>query len=274
LTGWSDTVAKRAEDWAKNCKFEHSTIDFRKYGSDEYGNTLAYGENIAKAATTETAAAKPFPFATLASHVEAWKCEEGNWDCNKQTNYYFATGSSDDGCKTGIDPTTSQPYACGHFTQVVWATTTEIGCALVDCPSGTPANPGTGWRVQLLFCQYNPGGNTQGYHPLDPAGATVVWNGDTPVKFSDSYSKCPSPYFKTAAVTAAATGAMNAEETSTDTTQDSTQSVSNGISVPMSVFVSVTVVCGLIVFLGILIVVAVIVLVKKNRNSMKDESLL
>lgn len=38
----------------------------------------------------------------------------------------------------------------GHFTQVVWASTTEVGCAVVDCP----ASDGT-----YLLCEYKPAGN-------------------------------------------------------------------------------------------------------------------
>jgi len=49
---------------------------------------------------------------------------------------------------------------CGHYTQVVWATTYKIGCAWTICP--TMKNlPG---RQELMYfvCQYAPGGNVEG----------------------------------------------------------------------------------------------------------------
>ncbi|CAK5036281.1 unnamed protein product [Meloidogyne enterolobii] len=38
----------------------------------------------------------------------------------------------------------------GHFTQMAWATTSELGCAVVRC--------GGRWRTYVV-CQYNPRGN-------------------------------------------------------------------------------------------------------------------
>ncbi|QLQ78718.1 hypothetical protein HG537_0B00670 [Torulaspora globosa] len=41
-------------------------------------------------------------------------------------------------------------YDVGHFTQLVWASTTEVGCAAIECP----ANNGL-----YLLCEYTPAGN-------------------------------------------------------------------------------------------------------------------
>ncbi|KIJ41716.1 hypothetical protein M422DRAFT_171979, partial [Sphaerobolus stellatus SS14] len=50
----------------------------------------------------------------------------------------------------------------GHFTQVVWKSTTTIGCALVECPKGTILKD---FAVDYLVCQYYPPGNVQGEFP-------------------------------------------------------------------------------------------------------------
>jgi|GEM_PF-805912 len=42
----------------------------------------------------------------------------------------------------------------GHYTQIVWRTTTEVGCAAFQCGSAL-----------LLVCNYNPPGNWVGQHP-------------------------------------------------------------------------------------------------------------
>ena len=47
-----------------------------------------------------------------------------------------------------------------HFTQVVWKATTELGCAFVNCASGTILDSPHAYR--FLVCQYNPGGNVIG----------------------------------------------------------------------------------------------------------------
>jgi uncharacterized protein YkwD len=39
----------------------------------------------------------------------------------------------------------------GHFTQVVWRTTTQLGCAVARCPG-----------IDVWVCQYDPPGNVQG----------------------------------------------------------------------------------------------------------------
>ena len=65
--------------------------------------------------------------------VDVWAEEKANYDP--------ASGN----CTGGV---------CGHYTQVVWRTTTHVGCALYDCPglrySGT------------VLCNYGPGGNSGG----------------------------------------------------------------------------------------------------------------
>ena len=48
-------------------------------------------------------------------------------------------------------------FKTGHFTQVVWRNTTEVGCAVSRCASGRWEN--------TLVCQYTPPGNYQGQFP-------------------------------------------------------------------------------------------------------------
>ena len=43
---------------------------------------------------------------------------------------------------------------CGHYTQIVWRTSVNLGCALVDCPN-------LQYRGTVL-CNYGPGGNSGG----------------------------------------------------------------------------------------------------------------
>ena len=44
-----------------------------------------------------------------------------------------------------------------HYTQMVWAKTTEVGCAIATCPTLT--------FQSAIVCDYGPGGNTRGERP-------------------------------------------------------------------------------------------------------------
>jgi len=47
-------------------------------------------------------------------------------------------------------------HTTGHFTQLIWKSSTQIGCALVSC-NGENGTPG-----KFLVCEYNPPGNVVG----------------------------------------------------------------------------------------------------------------
>ncbi|MCI5139186.1 MAG: hypothetical protein D3922_12405, partial [Candidatus Electrothrix sp. AR1] len=51
--------------------------------------------------------------------------------------------------------TNSCHSVCGHYTQVVWRSTKEVGCGMASCND----------KAQLWVCQYNPRGNMLGQKP-------------------------------------------------------------------------------------------------------------
>ena len=70
----------------------------------------------------------------------------GDWASEKQ-NYTYA----DNSCSA----------VCGHYTQVVWANTAEVGCGIKLCET---INSG-GKKVVMFGCDYSPPGNSQGQKP-------------------------------------------------------------------------------------------------------------
>uniref|UniRef100_A0A0D9WV58 SCP domain-containing protein n=1 Tax=Leersia perrieri TaxID=77586 RepID=A0A0D9WV58_9ORYZ len=113
---WNDTVAAYAQAYANSrigdCKLQHSN------SGGLYGENLFWGSAGGNW--------------TAASAVAAW-VNEKQW-------YDHATN------------TCSAPsgYSCGHYTQVVWRSSTAIGCARVVCNGGLGV---------FITCNYSPPGN-------------------------------------------------------------------------------------------------------------------
>ncbi len=125
---WSAAVATSAQNWAnqlkaQGCALTHST------GS-------GYGENLYTVLYMGSGGKTP------EGVVASWMGEE---------QYYNAeTGH----CEGGV---------CGHFTQVVWRTTTQIGCGLVTCEGvKLPQYPDYTFEQQVWVCQYSPSGSHTG----------------------------------------------------------------------------------------------------------------
>jgi hypothetical protein len=112
---WSESIASTAQELANQIKFDSCRLQYKR--NIPYGQTLAYtGESQA----------------TPADVVNVWMSEKEYYDP--------ITGR----CNTSIS-------ACGHFTQVVWRKTRQIGCGVATCS-----------RSQVWVCMYNPQGNIYG----------------------------------------------------------------------------------------------------------------
>lgn len=125
---WSPVLAAEAQRFADACVQEHGTYESRN-GAGE--NLSAYNDE------------------TMADRVESgWYAEERQYD-------YDNPGFNKRG--------SSQETQTGHFTQVVWAATTDLGCARANCP-GYP------WKG-FLVCRYLPAGNSADPGPNGEASA-------------------------------------------------------------------------------------------------------
>jgi pathogenesis-related protein 1 len=74
----------------------------------------------------------------------------GNW-LAEQPFYDYPSNS----CASG--------HLCGHYTQIVWRETTEVGCAQTQCSTGSPFDGHPNWT--FIVCDYNPPGNISGERP-------------------------------------------------------------------------------------------------------------
>ncbi|CAG9933157.1 CAP domain-containing protein [Candidatus Nitrotoga arctica] len=128
---YSPTLAMTAQAWADNlkhnnhCRMQHSKPD---------GN---YGENLFWASARKSSdGSKDFQKVSPEKVVNSWTSEKVDFDYAKNR------------CKPG--------KMCGHYTQVVWRSTTTVGCGMAVCEDS---------QEQVWVCQYQPAGNWIGRKP-------------------------------------------------------------------------------------------------------------
>jgi uncharacterized protein YkwD len=135
---WSDSLAASAQTWAE---YQARTGDWRHATDAEKGGS--YGENLSK--------------------------ESGHWFGIPIPQGSFSTESLQQGWvneKTLYNggPVDSTNYLIfGHYTQMVWRGTTQIGCATAITQEGVP--PGAVGETVYLVCRYSPPGNQFGQAP-------------------------------------------------------------------------------------------------------------
>ena len=137
---WNDNLAKRAQDWANDCKRGHRYQD--SCTGTHLGQNLYYSYN-----SRYTSSAASTMDVTMAV---------ASWDGEKK-DYTYSSLS----CAAG--------KVCGHHTQVVWANSKEIGCGIKYCPNGIT---NLSWPSGVVIaCNYDPPGNYYGQKPYNTGAA-------------------------------------------------------------------------------------------------------
>jgi uncharacterized protein YkwD len=144
---WDDNLATFAEGVAKACTIAHSTTQQRTNVPGWIGKYI--GENIA------AASASGLTLGAVADgvKVQSWIDQGiGMWWAEK-ADYDLATNT----CKAGA--------VCGHYTQLAWAATSKVGCAVSACTPQKHLN----LAGFTLVCEFGVGGNVNGTKPYTPA---------------------------------------------------------------------------------------------------------
>jgi pathogenesis-related protein 1 len=131
LFTYSPELAASAQEWAKqlkhnnHCQMQHSKPEGR------------YGENLLWASALEWSNGKrEVQQVSPKQVVDDWVSERADYDYKNNS------------CAMG--------KMCGHYTQVIWSTTTTVGCAVAVCEDSSE---------QVWVCRYQPPGNWVGKKP-------------------------------------------------------------------------------------------------------------
>lgn len=151
---YNTTLANAAKSYAERCVWEHSGRNERSAGSG-FGSV---GENLAY--TSQRLA----DYGGVQRAVEAWVEERYDWD------FGMVIGDGNFA-------------AYGHYTQVVWSSTTDIGCGAAYCDN----IQGIGRGGTMIVCRYGPAGNYRGRAPYgENTGACLDLDNDDVLQSSDA----------------------------------------------------------------------------------------
>ncbi|XP_073438522.1 peptidase inhibitor R3HDML [Dendrobates tinctorius] len=144
---WDERLAKSAESWANQCKWDHGPNQLMRY----------IGQNLSIHSGR---------YRSVVDLVKAWYDE--------RQHYSFPYPRE---CNPNC-PSKCSGSVCSHYTQMVWASSNKIGCAINTCNNINVW--GSTWRqAVLLVCNYSIKGN---------------WIGEAPYKLGRPCSACPPSY--------------------------------------------------------------------------------
>jgi len=132
---WNTDLADGAAAYAKTCPKVTSTAvsrakDFASRRKVAY--TTAYANSVGE--TVATATGKPA--------ATVWNQENQYFNCAANT------------CASGKN--------CKHYLQIVWSSTSQVGCAGATCTTGSPFGATNGGTWNVLVCRWNPSAKSSG----------------------------------------------------------------------------------------------------------------
>ncbi|XP_033987449.1 GLIPR1-like protein 1 [Trematomus bernacchii] len=133
---WDEGLAITAAAWARNCLFVHNVHleDVRRV----HPTFSSVGENLW--------AGFPASHFNVTRAIKSWVDEVHKYDFDQNR------------C-SGV---------CGHYTQVVWASSYKVGCAVQLCPNGVERTSFASREGAIFVCNYATGGNLNGRKPYSP----------------------------------------------------------------------------------------------------------
>lgn len=131
---WSPKLAAYAQQWADYLATQNHCVMQHRPLTGEYKRI--YGENIFWAS--------PRRWSDGRVEIQPITAEDVVFSWADEEQYYNYTNNS---CKRG--------EICGHYTQLVWKNSKQVGCGMTICPD----------KGQMWVCSYDPPGNYIGEKP-------------------------------------------------------------------------------------------------------------
>ncbi|XP_029681302.1 GLIPR1-like protein 1 [Takifugu rubripes] len=135
---WDKDLSVTAREWARRCLFEHNPE--RNLVGPTHPNFSFVGENLWTV--------YPPTLFNASVAIQNWVDENRNYDYDSDT------------CTD----------VCDHYKQVVWATTTKVGCAAHLCPNGVQTTNFADKEGIIFVCNYAPAGIINGAQPYRTEG--------------------------------------------------------------------------------------------------------
>lgn len=133
---WNRDLARKAQNWAKKCKFAHFT---ENYGQNLY-QVSGYGH------TTHVNKAEVNRF------MNNWGQREKAIDFPKAIREYQQSGKLRGPLR--------------HYSQIIWSSTSQVGCAYAICDRSNDPNDldrfGKRKKKKIVVCNYSSAGNIRG----------------------------------------------------------------------------------------------------------------
>ena len=132
---WSKKLAEYSLQWANHLGKGRQCQMYHRGGNPPYGENLYISSAEVWRDETGREVERRISPVTIKEVVNAWASEEKYYDYQHNR------------CQPG--------QQCGHYTQIVWRDTKEVGCAMKVCAD----------KSQTWVCSYNPPGNYVGDRP-------------------------------------------------------------------------------------------------------------
>lgn len=131
---WSSPLANFSQQWAN--RLNQTNGCHMKHRPHHGANKTEFGENLFWGS--------PLRWTDGTTEVQKISSREVVREWAEEARYYnYHTNS----CQPG--------QQCGHYTQMVWRNTKQVGCGVSICPD----------KSQVWVCSYNPPGNWVGEKP-------------------------------------------------------------------------------------------------------------
>mmetsp|Transcript_15999 Transcript_15999/g.37725 ORF Transcript_15999/g.37725 Transcript_15999/m.37725 type:complete len:402 (+) Transcript_15999:56-1261(+) len=171
---WDTALETASTSYSQLCQWWHDPTN----GANSWGENLAYQWSSNGLEVTES---------LLVGMVQAWYDEIDDTEWNNDYTIVNSVTYADPQSQCKSYDATDGNCMIGHYTQVVAAKSSKVGCGVTNCQSGLIGNKGGVY----LVCKYQEPGNTGGDGGLQAPYAIGATCSACPTTCQDHLCTCP-----------------------------------------------------------------------------------